>query len=102
MVVFEKMCLNAQRMLLYVNNTRDFYVIKREITNIIEEQLKANKFVSAVRLMNDEDLKDLVFKSAKYTLKHDGEMPTQKERKQACAYLACAIINTAKDNLNLN
>ena len=102
MVVFEKMCLNAQRMLLYVNNTRDFYVIKREITNIIEEQLKANKFVSAVRLMNDEDLKDLVFKSAKYTLKHDGEMPTQKERKQACAYLACAIINTAKDNLDLN
>lgn len=52
--------------------------------------------------MNDEDLKDLVFKSAKYTLKYDGEMPTQKERKQACAYLACAIINTAKDNLDLN
>ena len=52
--------------------------------------------------MNDEDLKDLVFKSAKYTLKYDGEMPTQKERKQACAYLACDIINTAKDNLNLN
>ena len=102
MLVFEKMCLNAQRMLLYVNNTRDFYVIKREITNIIEEQLKANKFVSAVRLMNNDTLKDLVFKSAKYTLKHDGEMPTQKERKQACAYLACAIINTAKDNLDLN
>ena len=52
--------------------------------------------------MNDEDLKDLVFKSAKYHFKHDGEMPTQKERKKACAYLACAIINTAKDNLNLN
>ena len=102
MLVFEKMCLNAQRMVLYVDNTRDFYDIKREITNIIEEQLKANKFVSVVRLMNDEDLKDLVFKSAKYTLKHDGEMPTQKERKQACAYLACDIINTAKDNLNLN
>ena len=102
MVVFEKMCLNAQRMVLYVDNTRDFYDIKREITNIIEEQLKANKFVSVVRLMNDEDLKDLVFKSAKYHFKHDGEMPTQKERKQACAYLACAIINTVKDNLNLN
>ena len=28
-------------------------------------------------------------------------MPTQKQRKQACAYLACAIINTAKDNLDL-
>ena len=52
--------------------------------------------------MNDDTLKDLVFKSAKYTLKYDREMPTQKERKQACAYLACDIINTAKDNLNLN
>ena len=102
MVVFEKMCLNAQRIVLYVNNTRDFYDIKCEITNVIEEHLKANKFVSVVRLMNDEDLKDLVFKSAKHTLKYDGEMPTPKERKQACAYLACAIINTAKDNLNLN
>ena len=79
-----------------------FYDIKCEITKVIEEQLKANKFVSVVRLMNDEDLKDLVFKSAKYTLKYDGEMPTQKEIKQACAYLACTIINTAKDNLNLN
>ena len=56
MVVFEKMCLNAQRMVLYVNNTREFYDI--------EEYLK--------------------------------------ERKQACAYLACTIINTAKYNLNLN
>ena len=102
MVVFEKMCLNAQRMVLYVNNTRKFYDIEREITKVIEEQLKANNFVSVVRLMNDEYLKDLVFKSAKYTLKYDGEMPTQKERKQACAYLACAIINTAKDNLNIN
>ena len=102
MVVFEKMCLNAQRMVLYVNKTRVFYDIKCKITNVIEECLNANKFVSVVRLMNDEDLKDLVFKSAKYTFKHDGEMPTQKERKQACAYLACDIINTAKDNLNLN
>ena len=102
MVVFEKMCLNAQRMVLYVNNTREFYDIKCEITKVIEEHLEANKFVSVVRLMNDEELKDLVFKSAKYTLKYDGEMPTPKERKQACAYLACAIINTAKDNLNLN
>lgn len=102
MVVFEKMCLNAQKMVLYVNNTREFYDIKCEITNVIEEQLKANKFASAVRLMNDDTLKDLVFKSAKYTLKYDGEMPTQKERKQACSYLACDIINTAKDNLNLN
>ena len=102
MVVFVQMCLNAQRMVLYVNNTREFYDIKCKITNVIEECLKDNKFVSVVRLMNDEDLKDLVFKSAKYTLKHDGEMPTQKERKQACAYLSCAIINTAKDNLDLN
>ena len=89
-------------MVLYVNNTRDFYDIKCEITKVIEECMKSNKFVSVVRLMNDEDLKDLVFKSAKYTLKYDGEMPTQKERKQACAYLACDIINTANDNLNLN
>ena len=66
------------------------------------EYLKANKFVCVVRLMNNDTLKDLVFKSAKYHFKHDGEMPTQKERKQACAYLACTIINTAKDNLNLN
>ena len=102
MVVFEKMCLNAQKMILYVKNTREFYDIECEITKVIEEYLKANKFVSVLRLMNDEDLKDLVFKSAKYTLKYDGEMPTPKERKQACAYLACAIINTAKDNLNLN
>lgn len=102
MVVFEKMCLNAQRMVLYVNNTREFYDIKCEITKVIEEYLKANKFVSVVRLMNNDTLKDLVFKSAKYHFKYDGEMPTQKERKQACAYLACAIINTAKDNLNLN
>lgn len=102
MVVFEKMCLNAQKMVLYVNNTREFYDIKCKITKVIEEYLKANKFVCTVRLMNNEDLKDLVFKSAKYTLKYDGEMPTQKERRQACAYLACSIINTAKDNLNLN
>lgn len=102
MVVFEKMCLNAQRMVLYVNNTREFYDIKCEITKVIEWYLKDKKFVSVVRLMDDEDLKDLVFKSAKYTLKYDGEMPTPKERNQACAYLACDIINTAKDNLNLN
>ena len=102
MVVFEKLSLNAQRMVLYVNNTREFYDIEREITKVIEDNLKANKFVSSVRLMNNDTLKDLVFKSAKYTLKYDGEMPTQKERKQACAYLACDIINTAKDNLNLN
>lgn len=102
MVVFEKMCLNAQRMVLYVNNTREFYDIKCEITKVIDDNLKANKFVSVVRLMNDDTLKYLVFKSAKHTLKYDGEMPTQKERKQACAYLACDIINTAKDNLNLN
>ena len=102
MVVFEKMCLNAQRMELCVDNTREFYDIKCKITKVIEDNLKANKFVSAVRLMNNDTLKDLVFKSAKYTLKYDGEMPTKKERKQACAYLACDIINTAKDNLNLN
>ena len=102
MVVFEKMCLNAQRMVLYVNNTREFYDIMCEITKAIEEHLKAYKYDSVVRLMNYEELKDLVFKSAKYTLKYDGEMPTQKERKQACSYLACAIINTAKDNLELN
>ena len=102
MVVFEKMCLNAQRMVLYVNNTREFYAIKCEITNVIEEHLKPNTFVSVVPLMNDEDLKDVDNKSAKDHVKHDGEMPTQKERKQACAYLACTIINTAKDNLNLN
>lgn len=102
MVVFEKLCLNAQKMVLYVNNTREFYDIKCKITKVIEEYLKANKYVSTVRLMNNEDLKDLVFKSAKYTLKYDGEMPTQKERRQACAYLACSIINTANDNLNLN
>lgn len=102
MVVFEKLSLNAQRMVLYVNNTREFYDIKCKITKVIEEYLKANKFVSVVRLMNDEDLKDLVFKAAKYHFKYDGEMPTGKERKQACAYLACTIINTAKDNLNLN
>lgn len=101
MVVFEKLSLNAQRMVLYVNNTREFYDIKCKITKVIEEYLKANKFVSVVRLMNDDNLKDLVFKSAKYHL-YDGEMPTGKERKQACAYLACTIINTAKDNLNLN
>ena len=101
MVVFEKLSLNAQRMVLYVNNTREFYDIKCKITKVIEEYLKANKFVSVVRLMNDDTLKDLVFKSAKYHFKHDGEMPTGKER-QACAYLACTIINTAKDNLNLN
>lgn len=52
--------------------------------------------------MDNEDLKDLVFKAAKYHFKYDKEMPTQKERRQACAYLACTIINTAKDNLNLN
>ncbi len=102
MVVFEKLSLNAQRMVLYVNNTREFYDIKREITKFIEEYLKAKKFVSVVRLMDNEDLKDLVFKSAKYHFKYDGEMPTQKERRQACAYLACTIIDTAKDNLNLN
>lgn len=102
MVVFEKLSLNAQRMVLYVNNIREFYDIKCEITKVIEEYLKANKFVSVVRLMNNDTLKDLVFKSAKYHFKYDGEMPTGKERKQACAYLACTIINTAKDNLNLN
>lgn len=102
MVVFEKLCLNAQRIVLYVDNTREFYGIKCKITKSIEEYLKAHKFVSVVRLMDNEDLKDLVFKSAKYTLKYDGEMPTQKERRQACAYLACTIINTANDNLNLN
>ena len=102
MVVFEKMCLNAQRMVLHVNNTREFYDIKCEITKVIEWYLKDNKFVSVVRLMNNDTLKDLVFKSAKYHFKHDGEMPTQKERMQACAYLACTIIETAKDNLNLN
>ena len=102
MVVFEKLSLNAQRMVLYVNNTREFYDIECEITKVIGEYLKANKFVSVVRLMNNDTLKDLVFKSAKYHFKHDGEMPTQKERKQACDYLACDIINTAKDNLNLN
>lgn len=101
MVVFEKLSLNVQRMVLYVNNTRKFYDIKCEITKVIDDSLKANKFVSAVRLMNDDTLKDLVFKSARYHFKYDGEMPTQKERKQACAYLACTIINTAKDNLNL-
>lgn len=52
--------------------------------------------------MDNEDLKDLVFKSSKYHFKDYGKMPTQKERRQACAYLACTIINTAKDNLNLN
>ena len=102
MVVFEKMCLNAQRMVLHVNNTREFYDIKCEITKVIEEYLKAHKFVSVVRLMNNDTLKDLVFKSAKYILKYEGEMPTQKERRQACAYLACTIIETVKDNLNLN
>ena len=102
MVVFEKMSLNAQRMVLYVNNTREFYDIKCEITKVIEWYLKANKFVSVVRLMNNDTLKDLVFKSAKYTLKYDGEMPTQKERKQACAYRRCTIINTSKDTLNLD
>lgn len=102
MVVFEKLCLNAQRMVLYVNSTREFYDIKCKITKVIEEYLKANKFVSVVRLMDNEDLKDLVFKAAKYHFKYDGEMPTQKERRQACAYLACTIIETAKDNLNLN
>ena len=101
MVVFEKMCLNAQRMVLYVNNTRELYDIKCEITKVIEDSLKANKFVSEVRLMNDDTLKDVVFKSARYHFRYDGEMPTQKERKQACAYLACDIINNAKDNLNL-
>ena len=102
MVVFEKLSLNAQRMVLYVNNTREFYDIKCKITKVIEWYLKANKFVSVVRLMNNDTLKDLVFKSAKYHFKYDGEMPTGKERKQACAYLACTIIETAKDNLNLN
>lgn len=102
MVVFEKLSLNAQRMVLYVNNTREFYDIKCKIAKVIEQYLKANKFVSVVRLMTDDNLNDLVFKSAKYHFKRDGEMPTQKERKQACAYLACEIINTAKDNLNLN
>lgn len=102
MVVFEKLSLNAQRMVLYVNNTREFYDIKCKITKVIEEYLKANKFVSVVRLMDNDDLKGLVFKAAKYHFKHDGEMPTGKERKQACAYLACTIIETAKDNLNLN
>ena len=36
MVVFEKICLNAQRMVLYVNNTREFYDIEREITKVID------------------------------------------------------------------
>lgn len=102
MVDFSKLPLGAQRMVLYVNNTREFYDIKCKITKVIKEYLKANKFVSVVRLMDNEDLKDLVFKSAKYHFKYDGEMPTQKERNQACAYLACTIIDTAKDNLGLN
>ena len=69
MVVFEKLSLNVQRMVLYVNNTRKFYDIKCEITKVIDDSLKANKFVSAVRLMNDDTLKDLVFKSARYHFK---------------------------------
>lgn len=91
MVVFEKLSLNAQRMVLYVNNTREFYDIKCKITKVIEEYLKANKFVSVVRLMNDDNLKDLVFKAAKYHFKYDGEMPTQKEDRLALISLALLL-----------
>lgn len=35
MVVFEKLSLNAQRMVLYVNNTREFYDVKCEMTKVI-------------------------------------------------------------------
>lgn len=102
MIDFSTLPLGAQRMVLYVDNIRNFYDIKRKITKVVEEYLKAGRLVSAVRLMDNEDLKDLVFKSARYHFKDYGKMPAQKERRQACAYLACTIINTAKDNLDLN
>ena len=86
---------------MYVSNVREFVLLEQSIIKDTAERLVDGKsFINQIVLTRSEKVYDLVNRLAKYTLKIDGEMPTVDEKRKMRVYLACCVLNEAKNNLN--
>ena len=83
------------RTLLYVQNERDIYGLKRWLVECVANRIKKGQQVSVEHLANCSTMKQITCASAKICRKY-GEPFTMQDRKEAAVKIAESIIEDAK------
>ncbi len=92
--------LNADRMVIYINNTYDIYRLIEWLYSSLAKKMKKGLVPDVNRLANCSTMKTILRKAAKLVLENDGARVTAQERKEVALAHTASIIESAEYLVN--
>lgn len=92
--------LNADRMVIYINNTYDIYRLTEWLYDSLAKKMKKGLAPDVNRLANCCTMKTILREAAKLVLENDGARVTAQERKEVALAHAASIIESSECLIN--
>lgn len=92
--------LNAERMVIYINNTYDIYRITEWLVNCLVKKMKKGLAPDANHLAYCSTMKKIMGMAAKLVQTCDGAKVTAQERREVALAHAASIIESAEYLVN--
>lgn len=94
--------LNANRMVLYIENTYDIYRLTEWLYTSLAKKVRKGLKPDVNHLANCSTMKTILSMAAKLVLVNDGEKVTTQERKEVALAHAASVIERAEYIANNN
>lgn len=88
--------LNAERMVIYINNTYDIYRVTEWLVNCLVKKMQKGLVPDVNHLANCSTMKKILGMAAKLVRENDGARVTAQERKEVALAHAASIIESAE------
>lgn len=92
--------MNTWRLNLYINNSREIYLITESLFNSLAKKIKKGVTLNVETLANCSTMKRIASMSAKIVKEYDGVTVSSQERKEAAVNHAEYIIECAESIAN--
>lgn len=92
--------MNTWRLNLYINNSREIYLVTESLFNSLAKKIKKGVTLNVETLANCSTMKRIVLMAAKMVKEYDGATVSSQERKEAAVNHAEYIIECAKSIAN--
>lgn len=92
--------LNADRMVIYINNTYDIYRLTEWLYDSLAKKMEKGLVPDVNHLANCGTMKTILRKAAKLVLENDGARVTAQECKEVALAHAASIIESAEYLIN--
>ena len=88
--------LEATQLAIYVDNSREIYLITESLENTLAKKIRKGAKVSVEKLANCSSMKRIISMAANLVKKYDGNTVTAEDRKEVALSHAQYIIECAE------